>query len=281
MASRSSRRTDWSAEARDKARLLDEERQRRSGRLIKWGVVAAAAVIAAVIALIVVNSLRGQVSDTGPAPRHGNEYGGITLLSETELAGTGTGGIDTASLPEETAPPGEVPPGVAPAAAGEPIPVVSYVDVNCVFCAAFEAKYTDELRAWLDAGDITLEYRTVAFLDRNSTTDYSSRGAGALACVADSSPARYLEFTGALYTNFESGELDDDGLAALAEGVGAGDISACLSDNTFRPWVDYTTQAAELSGISGTPTVYVDGQEVPDAVEDFATVMQDELSARG
>ena len=269
-------KSERSAEARERARIQREEEERKARRtslLIRWGVVAAALVVAGIIALVVVTGLRSQVPDAGPAPRHGNEQGGFTLVSSSELAETQVGDVDVATLPEETAPASELPPGIEPAAGGAPIPVVAYVDVNCVHCSNFEREYSDEIRGWLDAGDITFEYRNVAYLDRNSRDDYSSRGANALACVADSSPGSYFEFATVLFANFESGELDDDSLADMAAEVGAGDISACLSEGTFRPYVKYATKAAETGGVDGTPTVYVDGEEVPDAVADFADVV--------
>ncbi|WP_294569278.1 thioredoxin domain-containing protein [uncultured Arthrobacter sp.] len=278
--SRKPSKAERTAEARERARLQREAAERtarRNSLLIRWGVVAAAVVIAVVIALVVAGNIRGRVPDAGPAPQHGNDQGGITLVSTSELAETEVGEVDVASLPEEPAPGAVLPPGVEPASDGAPIPVVAYVDVNCVHCSNFENEYADDLRRWLNAGDITLEYRNVAYLDRNSRDDYSSRGASALACVADTAPDSYFDFATALFANFESGELDDGGLVDMAAEVGAGDISTCLSEGTFRPWAKYATEAAQAAGIEGTPTVYVDGEEVPDAVADFGKVVEEKL----
>jgi protein-disulfide isomerase len=158
--------------------------------------------------------------------------------------------------------------------------VVAYVDINCVHCADFEARYADQVRSWLDSGDITFEYRTVAYLDRNSRTEYSSRGANAAACVADAAPQSYFDFTQALFGHFEQGELDDAGLIALADRSGAGDISSCVEEGTFRPFVNYTTAAAQAASVGGTPTVYVNGEAVQNSVSDFGTVVQEQLDAR-
>lgn len=272
------------AQARERDRRLREDRARkekRSSFLIRWGVVAAVVAILVTIGLIVAGNIRDEVPDAGPAPAHGNEYGGITLASSTELVETGAETVDLATLPEEPRNPADPPPGVGASAAGDPVQVVVYVDVNCVFCAEFERTYSDRLGTWLDAGDITLEYRNVAYLDTNSSTDYSSRGANALACVADTSPEHYFDFVNAVFGNFENGELDDEGLATMASDVAAGDISGCVSEGTFRPYVKYTSQAAEIDGVNGTPTVYVDGEEVLEPVTDFATVLEEKIAAKG
>lgn len=276
-------KAERTAAARERERLAREEQQRRArrnGLLAKWGVVLAVLVIVAVIAVVVVNTVRGRVPDAGPAPRGGNDQGGITLVSPTELRSTRTEDVDLAVLPDEPAAPGTVPDGVGASGDG-PLQVVAYVDVNCVFCADFETRHAERIQGWLDAGDITLEYRTVAYLDRNSSTDFSSRGANAAACVADAAPEAYLEFTQRVYGHYAEGELDDDGLLGLAEDAGAGDVRPCVEDGTFRPWVKYTTEAAKASGIGGTPTVYVDGENVENAVSDFEQVVQDRLDARG
>ena len=271
------------SEAREQARLVTEERKRREKRasfLIKWGVVAAVIAILVIIGLIVAGNLRNQVPDAGPAPAHGNEFGGIALTSTTELAPTTVDTVDVATLPEEAPSPADPPPGIATSGADEPVQVVAYVDVNCVHCANFERTHAEQIQTWLDEGAITFEYRNVAYLDPNSQTEYSSRGAAALACVAESSPRAYWDFSAALFGNFENGELSDRELAEMAATAGSADISTCLEEDTFRPWVKFGTQAAETYGVGGTPTVFVDGEEVPDAVSDFATVAQGKMDAK-
>ncbi len=268
--------------ARETERLAREERERRARRnalLARWGVVLAVLVIVAVVAVVVVNSVRGTVPDAGPAPRGGNEQGGITLVSPTDLEQARADDVDLAVLPDDPVAEGTIPDGVAARDDG-PVQVVAYVDVNCVFCADFETRHAGQIRSWLDAGDITFEYRTVAYLDRNSSTDYSSRGANAAACVADTTPEAFLAFNQRLYERHGEGDLDDAGLLALADDAGAGDIDSCVENGTFRPWVKYTTEAAKAAAVSGTPTVYVDGEPVPNAVSDFDTVVQEHLDGR-
>lgn len=272
------------SEVREQARLAMEERQRKEKRasfLIKWGVVAAVVAILVIIGLVITSNMRNEVPDAGPAPAHGNEHGGITLTSSTELAPTSVESVDVESLPEENPHPADLPPGVGASAEDEPVQVVAYVDVNCVHCANFEQTHADQIRTWLDEGAITVEYRNVAYLDPNSQSRYSSRGAAALACVADASPESYWNFSSALFGNFQNGELDDDELSEMASAAGASDISTCLSENTFRPWVNFSTEAAETYGIGGTPTVYVDGEQVDDAVSDFAAFTREKIDAKG
>lgn len=279
-------KADRTAAAREQARALREaqkKKERRNKLLVRWGVVVAVVAIIVVVALIVINSMRGgsgAEAQTGPAPANANEYGGITLTSTTSLEPTEPFEVDVASLPEapteaNDAPP--IPPGIAPAAEGEPVPVVVYVDVNCVHCADFEKAYQAKIGSWLDAGEITFEYRTVAFLDRGSPTNYSSRGANAAACVADANPESYGAFMNAIFANYENGELKNAELADMAESVGAGDAADCIENDGFRAFVNYTDRLARVDYVSGTPTVYVNGAET--SPNDFETAVQAAVDA--
>ena len=47
----------------------------------------------------------------------------------------------------------------------------------------------------------------------------------------------------------------------MATDVGAKSIDSCVESKTYRPWVKYTTQEAAVIGVTGTPTVFVDGKQ--------------------
>jgi protein-disulfide isomerase len=264
-----------SREAARQLRLEHERQTKRSQMMFRWGIVAAVlAVLIGIVAVIITQTK--EIPTTGSAPAHGNEHGGITLSSPTELTATEPRSVSADAASEQ--PTGQ-PAGISTGKASGPAQVVAWVDVNCVHCANFETTYSPQIEQWLEDGKITMEYRTVSFLDRNSNTAYSSRAANALACVADAAPASYLPFTRNLYANYPDGELTNDELAALADASGAGDVTSCLDEGTFRPWVDYSTAVAKASGISGTPTVYVDGTQL-ESPADFEQAVQAAIERR-
>jgi protein-disulfide isomerase len=47
----------------------------------------------------------------------------------------------------------------------------------------------------------------------------------------------------------------------MATDVGAANIDSCIDNKTYRPFVKVATQEADAIGISGTPTVFVDGKQ--------------------
>jgi protein-disulfide isomerase len=263
-------KADRTAEAREKARQIREEQLKKDKRnklLIGWGIVVAVVAILAVVALVVSTGLKNNapVADQGPTPANGNVHGGVTLLKGSEVAKSEAGTVNIADLPSAPAtPPATVKAPGADAEAGKPVKVVLYIDFICPVCKNFEAQYNETLTKLRDEGKITVEYRPLGFLDSRSTTNYSSRAANAAACVVNESPEKYSDFVNALFDKQPaegSAGLSDDDLKKMATEVGAKSIDSCIEQKTYRPWVKYTTQEAAAIGVSGTPTVIVDGKQ--------------------
>jgi len=262
-------KAERTAEAREKARQIREaqlKKDKRNKLLIGWGIVVAVVAILAVVALVVTTSLRqnAPIADQGPTPANGNAHGGITLLANTEVAKLEPATVDAASVgePPQTAPAEVVAPG-AEAEEGKPVKVVLYVDFICPVCKNFEATYNDQLTSLRNEGKITVEYRALGFLDNRSSTNYSSRAANAAACVVNESPEKYAEFVDTLFENqpAEGGAgLSDDKLKSMASDLGV-NIDSCVDGKTYRPYVKFTTKEASSIGVTGTPTVFVDGKQ--------------------
>jgi protein-disulfide isomerase len=153
-----------------------------------------------------------------------------------------------------------------------PTTVTVVEDLQCPACRAFEAASGDTLREYAEGDDVKVEYRGVAFLDRASSTEYSSRALNAWACVADEGDQEvWSRFQQAMYEQqpAEGGEgLTDAEITAIAVDAGADEASVapCIADGTFRDWVAYATEQASDDGVDATPTVYVDGETVSEGV---------------
>lgn len=288
-------KAERTAAAREKARQIREEQQKRERRnklLIRWGVVVALVAVIAVVALVVTTSMRqnAPIGDTGPRAANTNQYGGVTLGKGTAVTAVPASTVNVADVPTATSKPsaGQAAnaPGVEASAKGEPVKVVIYVDFICPICKQFEDTYGDKLNQARNDGKITIEYRALGFLDQQSSTNYSSRAANAAAAVANSHPDKYADFVAALYAQQPaegSAGLSDQKLKDIAKGLGA-DISQAVDDKTYRPQVKYDTQLASASGVTGTPTVYVDGKQwgVGDAAKTpFDQFLDAAISAKG
>jgi protein-disulfide isomerase len=167
--------------------------------------------------------------------------------------------------------------GVVVGKKGAPHTVVVYEDFQCPICNEFEKATSAKVQAAITAGDITVEYRMVSFLDRVSKNAYSSRAANAaLAVLHVAGPSAFQKFHTILFENQpaegtagpENSTLIDD---AVKAGADRGKVSTLINDGAYDDWVTNATDAMSQHGVSGTPTVFIDGKvagETPaDAIE--------------
>src|ERR1700761_5523059 len=165
------------------------------------------------------------------------------------------------ATPEVIALPNQVPAG-APAnrdgivLGSGPAVVDAYIDFLCPFCRMFEQRSGPMIDALVDRGVITLVYHPLGFLDRLSTTRYSTRAAASSGCASDG--GRFREYLYALYENQPpegSDGLADEELVSLGFGRGLGeDLGACVMARRYISWAEYMTALAIARGVNGTPS---------------------------
>lgn len=170
----------------------------------------------------------------------------------------------------DIAPPSRIPRGAA--ANGDGITEGStgtlvdiYIDFLCPFCRMFEQQHGAAIDQAVDRGRITAVYHPVGFLDRLSTTRYSTRAAAAAACAADGS--RFRQYRSALFDHQppeNSDGLSDDELVALAAPAGLDEgFAQCVPAGAYLQWSEYVTALALARGVNGIPSVFVAGAGVP------------------
>lgn len=212
------------------AAMAEQQAQERRRRNLMIGGVVGALVIILVLGYFLARAL--DTTDDVDAPAAGSEFG-LTIG------------------PEDA-----------------PHNVIIYEDFLCPFCGQFEAASRDDLAALAADGQVRVEYRPFNLL--SSLGDYSARSAGAFSIVLDESGAEVAkEFHDLLYQNQPPEEgpfLSDDELIDLAVQAGAdeADIRDRIESQDGQAWVDKATQAAEDAGVSGTPTILLDGQVFQD-----------------
>lgn len=144
-----------------------------------------------------------------------------------------------------------------------PHQVIVYEDFLCPFCGEFEKVSGERLAAAAAAGKVYVEYRPFVLLSRFG--DYSERATNAFVLDA-SGPVVAKKFHDLLYADQPSEEgpfPDDDWLVEKAVAAGAEEdaVRPGIEDLSQSAWVKAATQEAEDSGIAGTPTVLLDGEQ--------------------
>jgi protein-disulfide isomerase len=141
-------------------------------------------------------------------------------------------------------------------------PVVElFEDYVCPFCARLEQSAGASLRESAENGEFRLVLHPIAFL-----TEDSPRAANASACVYQHAEEEtWVAFHEAIYATQDpsesEGQFATPVLLDLAVDVGADspEVTACIEDGTYTDWVAALTQSAFSRGVTGTPTVAVDG----------------------
>lgn len=186
-------------------------------------------------------------------------------------------GRDT-STTAGTPPTGAVGYAIPAGPATAPVKVAVYEDFLCPYCGDFESATRTALQDAVDSGKVQVQYHVLSFLDDQTSTQYSSRAANALAVVLDTSgPKVAKSFHDLLFENQPaegSAGLSDSRLTALAVQAGAREsaVAAGIKDGTFAQWVKNVNDRASKDGVNSTPTVKIDGKKV-----EFKTI--DELVA--
>jgi protein-disulfide isomerase len=140
-----------------------------------------------------------------------------------------------------------------------------YIDYQCPVCRHFEADAADALDQMVAKNQITLAYHPVAFLDRMSSTQYSTRSAASAGCASDR--GQFLPYTKALFKAQPaegSKGLSDDQLVQIAGQVGIIDpkFAECVRSGKYKDWVAHVTDSAAAKNVNGTPTVLVNGKSI-------------------
>lgn len=193
---------------------------------------------------------------------------------------------DVGSAGSGTTPPGLTSGGaVRFGAAGVPVTLQAVEDFQCPVCQQFESANANLLESYRDGDQVAVEYRPIAFLDRMSSSEYSSRALNASMCVLeDAGKDPWLDYHQSLYATqpAEGGSgLPDSDLVSMANDVGAAgdDVESCIEDRRYDDWAQQTTKAAFADGVSGTPTLFVNGTKL-DAF-DSATIERAVSAAGG
>jgi protein-disulfide isomerase/uncharacterized membrane protein YphA (DoxX/SURF4 family) len=142
-----------------------------------------------------------------------------------------------------------------------------YEDFMCPYCGQFEKLSEGLVQRYADRG-VQFRYHVIAFLDRASTTQYSTRAASALGVVLDTTgPAAAKRFHDELYAQQPqegSAGLSDGQLVQLAVQAGAQEsaVKQGIDDHQYAQWAANANDAASKAGVNGTPTVLVGGKQV-------------------
>jgi protein-disulfide isomerase len=206
---------------------------RRSSTAWRWWLLVAAIAVAAVVGVLVQRSRSGTEQATVTRPPSAVGADGGTLVGD----------------------------------ANAPVTITEYGDFQCPVCARLHALWSPTLDQLIQQGRVRFEFVALAFLDQGTTE--SARSAAASVCAGDA--GRFLEYENVLYGKQSqaenSGFLTNERLLMFGADAGITDpaFAKCVRSGRYDGWVRKNTDAASQRGVTGTPTVFVNGRQISNA----------------
>jgi protein-disulfide isomerase len=160
-----------------------------------------------------------------------------------------------------------------------PVIIEVFEDFQCPMCAVYTydagKKITDN---YVANGQVYYVFRQYPFLDDTKVAKESDQSANASMCAAEQD--KFWEYHDILFANQNGenqGAFNDKRLIAFAESIGLDmkSFQSCFDENRYQADIDADIQKALEYGVSGTPSVFVNGQAItPGYVPSYETMQQ-------
>lgn len=169
-----------------------------------------------------------------------------------------------------------------------PVRIDIFEDFQCPACKLFTENIEIQvMNEYVATGKVYYVFRNYPFLDDRMATKESDQAAHASLCAAEQ--GRFWDYHDILYANSGeySGAFTDRKLQAYAEAIGLdmSSFNACYRERRYQTQIDQDLQDGLRMGVSGTPSVFVNGKIVrPGFVpsfEDIKAAVEAELAAAG
>jgi len=145
-----------------------------------------------------------------------------------------------------------------------PVVVEDYIDFICPYCKVYHDEASANVAKLLAENKITLVQHPVAYLDRFSTNQYSTRASAASACAADD--GHFQEYVAVLFANQpaegSAGPTDDQLITMGTQNGLSENFAQCVRDKKYVTWAQKVSDDASKAGVTGTPTAFVNGRKV-------------------
>lgn len=170
-----------------------------------------------------------------------------------------------------------------------PVKIDVYEDFQCPACRSYSENIEPRVvEDFVATGQVYYVYRQFPFLDDRAVGKESDQAANASMCAAEQD--RFWDYHDMLFANWNGenqNSFSNKRLVAFAEALGL-DMSAfnsCFNNNTYQDEINSELEQGKSIGVSGTPSVLVNGQMVSPgfipSYDDIAAAVNNALSSSG
>ncbi|MGV9263111.1 DsbA family protein [Kitasatospora sp. NPDC003701] len=144
-----------------------------------------------------------------------------------------------------------------------------FEDFRCPVCQSFETTNGETVKKLADDGTVKVEYHLAAFLDKNLGGKGSRTALAAVGAALNEGVDKFKQFHDVLYANQPDEREDGFGdvnhlldLAGQVPGLKSDAFVKAVTERTYAPWAKKVADAFNDSGVTGTPTVKLDGKPI-------------------
>lgn len=149
-----------------------------------------------------------------------------------------------------------------------PVKMNVFEDFRCPVCQEVETTIEPTYRQYVEDGKLQITYHPARVIDSHDNGTGSLNGANVAACAQDQS--QFLPLHDLLYANQPDEKTDPwadkAALLKIADQIPAlkssADFQACVTGGTHNGWVQSNADNFNKLGLPGTPTVFMDGQQL-------------------
>lgn len=155
-----------------------------------------------------------------------------------------------------------------------------YEDFQCPICNELEKANGEQILADAKSGKIKLVWHLMTFLQDNLHNAPSSTiAANGLYCASDAGKgAEYhkANFAGQPKegVGYKVSDIKKFGKQAGITGTALKKFNSCVDDGTYDKYVKATADNAGKAGVTGTPTIVINGKEIKSSSADYSTLLQ-------
>lgn len=161
-----------------------------------------------------------------------------------------------------------------------PITIVEFSDFQCPYCAKFVTETLPQIKeAYIDTGMVKFVYRDFPL----GSHPNAQVAAEAAECVGETGNEEYFAMHDLIFEKMNEWSYTEDPSAyfiSLASSQGH-DIQTCMEEGEMTAEVTADFTAARGYGVTGTPTLFVNGKKIVGAYpfEVFQSLIEAELEA--
>jgi protein-disulfide isomerase len=183
----------------------------------------------------------------------------IALVAVAVVATRSGGGDNAAVPPGVSSPDGGAPYGDDSA----PVVMNEWIDFACPACQAFTQSLGPTITEQVEAGELQVIYHPLSFINTGSV-----RAGNAFGCAIEQGLTH--EFYDAVFAAqpAEAEPFTNEALIEIGASVGLNNeqFTSCVNDGTYGGWVANVAASQVDAGVTGTPTIFLNGElvDLPD-----------------